>query len=506
MVEADKPEGPDLSEGVAAGDIAEGAMVVGHVGQDAVLIARANGALHAIGATCPHYGGPLGEGLIVGDTIRCPWHHARFCLKTGEAVGAPAFDPVRRWEIEERDGMVFVRPAADPPAPAPVGAADQRVVIIGGGAAGFAAAEMLRRKGFAGLVTMLSDDTEAPYDRPSCSKEYLEDKSPREQTPLRDPAFYADAAIDLRLGAKVLGIDPAARTVEIADQAPIRYDVLILATGAEPQRPPAPGLDGPGVFALRTLADADALIEAARTGRRAAVVGSSFIGLEVAAALRQRGLDVTVIAPEATPLEKVLGREVGRWLQGVHEAQGVVFRLETKVLCYADGKLAVDHGEPVEADLVVVGTGVKPRVELAAAAGLKVDDGVIVDDRLRTSAEGVYAVGDIARYPDPMSGQLIRVEHWVHAERQGQHVARLILGDDQPFAEAPFFWTKHYERSVSYSGHAGKFDPPEIEGSVAEGDAVVRYREAGRLAAVATIDRNLEGLQAEADFQAGVGR
>jgi len=501
MSDTAEPEGPDLTRGLAEADLAEGAVVVGHVAGDAVLVVRTNGVLHAIGAKCTHYGGPLGEGLLVGDTVRCPWHHARFCLRTGEAIGAPAFEPVRRWAVEERDGKVFVGPAAEAPAGPPTDGTGRRVVIIGGGAAGFAAAEMLHRKGFCGSVTMLSADSEPPYDRPSCSKEYLEGKSPREQTPLRDHAFYAAAGIDLRLGAEVLSFDPAAHTVALKAGAPLDYDVLILAMGAEPQRPSAPGLDRPNVFVLRTLADADALIDASRSARCAAVIGSSFIGLEAAAALRQRGLEVTVVAPETTPLEKILGQEVGRWLQGVHEKEGVVFRLGAKVLGYAGGKLAVEPGHPIEAELVVVGTGVKPRVELAIAAGLKVDDGVVVDDRLRTSAAGVYAAGDIARYPDPIAGQLIRVEHWVHAERQGQHIARLILGEDAPFVDPPFFWTKHYKRSVSYSGHAEDFDPPQVEGSLADGDAAVRYREGGKLTAVATIDRNLEGLQAEEEFE-----
>ena len=493
--------GPDLAAGVPASEIAEGGLFAGHVGQEPVLITRIDSALHAIGAKCSHYGGPLAEGLVVGATVRCPWHHAQFCLKTGEAVGAPAFEPVKVWTVEERDGSAFVHSAAPRPAN-PTAHETKRVVIIGGGAAGFAAAELLRRKGFAGSMTILSADSEPPYDRPSCSKEYLEGKSTRDQTPLKAPSFYAAAGIDLRRSTQVERIDPAAKTVSIkGDGERLVYDVLILATGAEPHRLSLPGLDGPGVFTLRTLTDADALIAAAQSARRAVVIGASFIGLEVAAALRQRGLEVTVVSPDTTPLEKILGREVGRWIQGVHEKEGVVFRLGHKVLGYADGKLAIEGGDPIPADLVMVGTGVKPRVDLAVAAGLKVDDGVVVDDRLRTSADAIYAAGDIARYPDPISGRLIRVEHWVHAERQGQHLARLILGEDRPFTDPPFFWTKHYKRSVSYCGHAGDFDPPQIDGSVEDGDATIDYRENGRLTAVATIDRNLEGLQAEADFE-----
>jgi len=500
----DGAAGPDLAAGVAAREFAEGGMLPGHVGREAVLIARVDGGFYAIGAKCSHYGAPLAEGLVVGGTVRCPWHHARFCLKTGEAVSAPAFDPVSVWAVEERDGSVFVRPATTKPA-SPTEEGTKRIVIIGGGAAGFAAAEMLHRKGFAGSVTMLSADSEPPYDRPSCSKEYLEGKSPRDQTPLRERGFYAAAGIDLRTDTQVGRIDPAARTVSVKGSAEtLAYDVLILATGAEPQRPSLPGLDGPGVFTLRTLADADALIAGAQTARRGVVIGASFIGLEVAAALRQRGLEVTVVSSETAPLEKILGREVGRWVQGVHEKEGVVFRLGQKVLGYADGKVAIEGADPIAADLVVVGTGVKPRVDLAVAAGLKVDDGVVVDDRLKTSIDAIYAAGDIARYPDPISGRLIRVEHWVHAERQGQHLARLILGEDRPFNDPPFFWTKHYQRSVSYCGHAENFDPPRVNGSIEDGDATIGYREGGRLTAVATIDRNLEGLRAEADFESSI--
>lgn len=233
------------------------------------------------------------------------------------------------------------------------------------------------------------------------------------------------------------------------------------------------------------------------------MIGASFIGLEVAASLRQRGLEVHVVAPESVPLEKVMGGELGAWVKGVHEAEGVVFHLGRKVLGYAGGQVTMDQGEPIRADFVVVGAGVRPRVALAEAAGLKVDNGVVVDDRLRTSADGVYAVGDIARYPDPVSGDLVRIEHWVHAERQGQHVARLILGEDAPFDDPPFFWSHHYDKGVNYSGHAEGFDPPEIDGSLAREDAIVRFRRGGKLLAVATVNRDLDSLKAEEAFEKG---
>jgi len=499
MSETDNATGPDLTLGVDAAAIPEGGMLRGHVGEASVLIARAGGALYAVGAECTHYHGPLAEGLIVGETLRCPWHHACFSLRTGEALRAPAIDPIECWAVEEASGKVFVktRITAEPAAPQPLGKA-RRVVIVGGGAAGFATAEMLRRKGFDGTVTVLCADDQAPYDRPNCSKDYLAGEAPAEWMPLRDPAFYADNGIDLRLGAEAAALDVAAKTVTMADGQVVAYDVLVLATGAEPQRPPVPGLDAPNAYVLRTLKDADAIIQAAGGAKRAAVIGASFIGLEVAAALRQRGLETHVIAPEAVPLERVMGRDVGEWIRRVHETHGVVFHLGRKVLGYADGRVTLDEGEPVAADFIVVGAGVKPRTTLAEAAGLKVDNGVVVDGRLRTSAEGVYAAGDIARYPDPISGDLVRIEHWVHAERQGQHVARMILGEDAPFADPPFFWSAHYDKTVRYAGHAQTFDPPNVEGSLDKEDAAVRFSQSGRLLAVATIGRDLAALQAEA--------
>ena len=495
------PEGPDFTAGVPAPDIAEGAMLGGRVGEEAVLLARVDGALYAIGGKCTHYQGPLADGLIKDGAVRCPWHHACFSLKTGEAVGAPAFDPVACWAVEETDGQVFVktRKPETPPQKAP-GGGSKRVVIVGGGAGGFAAAEMLRRKGFEGVVTLFSADADAPYDRPNCSKDFLSGDAPAEWMPLRDPAWYLDEKIELRTGTEVTQIDTEKKMVATADGQSQPYDILILATGGAPQRPPIPGLDGPNVHLLRTLEDARALVTAAEKAKRVAVIGASFIGLEAAAALRKRGLEVHVVAPEATPFETVLGAEVGRWAQGVHEKKGVVFHLGRKVQGYADGILALDGGITLEADLVVLGTGVKPRTALAEAAGLEVDDGVVVDDRLR-AGETIYASGDIARYPDPISGRRIRVEHWVHAERQGQHVARAILGEDAPFRDVPFFWSAQYEQAFHYDGHAEDFDPPRVDGSVADYDATVRYEKDGKLLAVVTLDRDMASLEAEMAFE-----
>lgn len=497
------PIGPDLTAGVPAADIAEGGKLVGRVGADEVLVARLGGDLFAVGARCTHYQGPLGEGLLVADEIRCPWHHARFCLRTGEARGAPAIDPLKRWGVQEINGLVSVTPEPLAPAPKPKRAArgPRRVVIVGGGAAGFAAAEMLRRNGYDGDLTMLSADRDAPYDRPNCSKDYLAGDAPAEWMPLRNEAWYADNEVDLQLDAYAGRLDPATRTVTLNDGRALDYEALLIATGAEPVRLPMEGFAGPDAHVLRSRRDAEAIIAAAQQARRVVVVGASFIGLETAAALRHRGLEVHVVAPEAIPLAKVMGDEIGRWVRGLHEQAGVVFHLGHGVLGWAERCLGLDGGETIPADFLVLGVGVKPRTHLAEAAGLAIDRGILVDGRLQTSAPGVFAAGDVARFADARTGKPIRIEHWVHAERQGQHVARVLLGDDAPFTDTPFFWSAHQDSTIRYVGHAEAFEPPTIDGSLARRDAEAKFIEGGRLAAVATVGRDLRALQADVELE-----
>src|SRR5215472_9569987 len=330
--EKTKLAGPDFARGIPIADVAEGGMLLGKVAGEAVVLARNGGALFAIGAECSHYHGPLAEGMLVADTVRCPWHHACFSLRTGEALRAPALDPVACWRVEQRDGMVYVREKLDPagrPARSAAHPLPQSIVIIGGGAAGNAAAEMLRREGYAGPLTMLSADDAGPYDRPNLSKDYLAGTAPEEWIALRPPEFYRDRGIDRRLGARAVAIDAKTQGVRLADGSRQRYGALLLATGAEPVRLAIPGSDLPQVHYLRTLADSRALIAKASAARSAVVIGASFIGLEGAASLRTRGLEVHVVAPEARPMEAIFGPEVGDLVRKVHEEHGVAFRLGT---------------------------------------------------------------------------------------------------------------------------------------------------------------------------------
>ena len=501
-----QPSGPDLSQGIPLSDLPDGGQVVGSSGGEAVLVVRRGEEIFAIGATCTHYGGPLGEGLIVDDTVRCPWHHACFSLRTGEAVRAPALNPVSCFRVEREGDRVFVRDKVDARPQRPASAAGQApdpVVIVGAGAAGNAVAETLRKEGYGGRIVLIGPEPDPPYDRPNLSKDYLAGNAPEEWIPLHPREFYDEQRIELRLGSGVKSIDLAGKTLALDDGRTVSWGALVLATGAEPIRLPIAGADLPHVHLLRSLADSRAIIEKAKEAKRAVVIGASFIGLEVAASLRGRGLDVTVVAPEERPLEKVMGPELGDFIRGIHEEHGVVFKLGTKPAAITETEVRLENGEAVPADLVVVGVGVRPRLALAEAAGLAVDNGVLVDEHLRASVPDVWAVGDIARWPDPHSGERIRVEHWVVAERQGQTAARNILGKGERFDAVPFFWSQHYDVSINYVGHASKWDTIEVSGSLAERSAVVTFRAGGRTAAVATVFRDKESLEAELAMERG---
>ena len=493
----DDDTGPDLTRGVTLAQFNGRAMLRGHVGEEAVLLARLGDDVVAVGAQCTHYQGPLDQGIIDGETVRCPLHHACFSLRTGEALGAPAFDPVGCWQVERESDRFIVRKRleqetaprrvlADPP---------ERIVIIGGGAAGFAAAEMLRRQGYAGQLTMLSEDADAPCDRPNLSKDYLAGEAPEEWIPLRPAGFYAEQDIDLQLSVRVTAIDAAARSITTDDGRSLAFDRLLIATGAEPVRPPIPGADLPHVFTLRSLADSRAIIARAADAATAVVLGSGFIGLETAAALRQRNLDVHVVSRDKAPLAHVLGPALGALVREIHEKHGEIFHLETSITSIDAGSVTLGDGTRIAADLVVLGIGVRPRLALGESAGLATDDGLIVDEYLETSAPGVFAAGDIARWPGGAGGQPIRVEHWVLAERQGQVAAGNMLGARQPFRDVPFFWSAHHEVTIRYVGHAQAWDDIRIDGDIAAHDCMVSYRKDGRTLAVATIGRDRQALE-----------
>ena len=499
------PSGPDLTKGITLSELPDGGKLVGRVGEEQVLLVRRGTDIFAIGAHCTHYSGPLADGLVVDGEIHCPWHHACFDLRTGEALRAPAFSPVDSWLVEQRDGEVFVREKRTHPVAKRrrKSGAPKRIVIVGGGGAGFAAAEMLRRGSYEGEIVMLSADDSPPVDRPNLSKDYLAGSAPEDWVPLRPESFYAENAIDLRLKTIVARIDAGGREVVLSDGKRLSFDRLLLATGAEPVRSSIPGAKPDDVLLLRSLSDSRAIIDRAKTAKRALVLGASFIGLEAAAALRTREIEVHVVAPEERPMERILGPAMGDFIRALHEEHGVIFHLKNTASAIDGKRIKLSGGRAVEADLIVAGLGVRPRVALAEAAGLKVDRGVVVDAHLETAAPGIFAAGDIARFPDSQTGEAIRVEHWVVAERQGQVAALNMLGERERYADAPFFWSQHYDVPINYVGHAETWDDVAVEGDVAAKDCLLRYRRGGRTLAVASIFRDVASLEAQVNLERG---
>jgi 3-phenylpropionate/trans-cinnamate dioxygenase ferredoxin reductase subunit len=508
-----KLEGPDLAVGVEESELSDGGLLVGHAAGQSVLLTRRGDTVFAVGANCTHYGAPLADGLVVGESVRCPWHHACFNLRTGEAERAPALDALPCYRVERRGSKLVVlgkkeldgadaRPGGNVPAhPARHARAPKSVVIVGAGAAGNAAAEMLRREGYEGPVTLLGAEPDGPVDRPNLSKDYLAGTAPEEWIPLRPDDFYRQHAIELRTGARVERIDGASKRVFIEGGGELGYGALLLCTGAAPLRLDVPGADLPHVCTLRSLADSRALIERAGRAKRAVVVGASFIGLEAAASLVARGLEVHVVAPEARPLERVMGPALGDAIRRLHEDKGVCFHMGETVTRIEASSVTLSGGDALDAGLVVVGIGVRPRVELAAGAGAELDRGVSVDEHLETSVPGIYAAGDIARYPDPRSGEHVRIEHWVVAERQGQLAARNMLGGEVPFDAVPFFWSQHYDTPIAYVGHAASWERIDVAGDIAALDSALAFRSDGRTLAVACIGRDRTSLQAESALE-----
>ena len=510
---SDQPDtrnGPDLTGGIAASSLAEGVPLPGHVQGEPVILVRRGSEIFAIGATCSHYGGPLAEGLVVDDTVRCPWHHACFSLRTGEALGAPALSPVAGYEVVQRAGQVFVtgkrakagtvRRVARPGARTP-----RSVAIVGAGAAGNSAADELRLLGFEGAIALFDRDPEAPYDRPNLSKDYLAGTVRDAQLPLQPSGYHEERRIELVRGRRVTALDPGRKRLTFDDGTGREFDAIVLAPGADPVRLALPGEPGPPIHYLRTLADSRAIIKSAEGARRVVVLGASFIGLEVAASLRARNIEVHVVAPDRRPLERVLGPELGDVIRGLHEQHGVVFHLGVKASGTTRAGLALEGGGRLDADFIVAGVGVRPATALAEQAGLRVDKGIVVDTHLETSAPEVFAVGDAARWPDPRGAGLVRIEHWVLAQRQGQAVARTIVGERAGFTDVPFFWSQHYDISINYVGHAERWDAVEIDGSLEAHDGSVRYRSGGRLLAVASIFRDRENLEAEVAMEREIG-
>jgi NADPH-dependent 2,4-dienoyl-CoA reductase/sulfur reductase-like enzyme/nitrite reductase/ring-hydroxylating ferredoxin subunit len=496
---------------LADADLAEGQLKAVAVGQTQVLLARDGGIVYATAATCPHYQLPLEKGMVCGGRLRCPWHESAFDLATGALREPPALDGLATYPVRVDGGQIYVtvddgQPAHVPPPNRATASDDRSFVILGGGAAGTAAAEALREFGFAGAITILTADPKPPYDRPNLSKKYLAGQMPADGLPLRDDAHYANRGITIA-HRPVTEIDVAEKSVVLADGGRLTYHKLLLATGGVPKPLDVPGGDRPNVLTLRTWRDADRILDVVAKGKRVVVVGASFIGMEVAACLIQRGASVTVVAPSAVPFGR-LGPQVGATFLTTHEAKGVLFRMNAKVAAVDDSGVVLQGGEQIPADVVIVGVGVRPATDVLPKQWVGKDGSVTVDETLAVPGTGgtVYAAGDIAKYPDWMAGgEPTRIEHWRLAEQHGRRAAANMVGPARPFREVPFFWTNQYGKGMDYVGHSTEPDETVIDGDLASGTWMAYYLKSGRVAAAAGMHRKRD-VMALMEVMRRVGR
>jgi NADPH-dependent 2,4-dienoyl-CoA reductase/sulfur reductase-like enzyme/nitrite reductase/ring-hydroxylating ferredoxin subunit len=488
-------------------DLRDGEMKEISAGETKILLARVGDNFHAVSANCPHYGAPLAEGALCGTRVVCPWHHAVFNVVNGNLEDPPALDSLISYQVRVEGDRILVRlpeeaedrrtpvmakydPAVDP----------RQFVIIGAGAAGYAAAQTLREEGFRGSVVMITREDRAPYDRPNLSKDYLHGHADPEWMPLRGEDFFKEHDIDLILKKEVTRVDARAKTIAFESGETMEYDALLVATGGAPVRLNVSGGDLKNVCVLRSFADADSIIETASRSRRAVVVGASFIGMEAAYSLRERGLEVTVVAPSLEPFEATLGAEIGALFRREHESHGVRFKLGSIVYRFEGNhnveSVALDNGEHIETEMVVVGVGVRPATQFLEGVELDQAGAVVVDSRLR-AADGLFAAGDIASFPDPRSGGRVRIEHWRTAQQQGRTAARNMLGRDVVFDAVPFFWTRQFDIGLLYVGHAMSWDEIIYRGDLASHEFLAFYVKNNRVLAVAGMNRDGEMAAAE---------
>lgn len=484
------------------GDLADGQMKQVEIDDHKIVVTKIDDEFHAVGGTCPHYSAPLAEGTLHRGHLICPWHHAVLDAATGELIEPPARDCVPKFEVEVEGEQVYVlvpdeiSDASVPAMAKPDTKKDERTfVIVGAGAAGNAAAQSLRENGFGGRIVLITKENRGPYDRPNLSKAYLQGEAPQEWLPLRSEEFYEEHGIELTLGKHVTAIDRDNHLVYAGSDEPIEYDLLLLATGGVPRTLDVPGAGLDNIFTLRSWDDSDAIISVAKRDAKAVVVGASFIGMEAAAALTDRKVNVTVVAPERVPFDRVFGTQIGKMFLKQHEKRGVTFRLGANVKAFAGdasvSAVVLEGGESLAADFVVVGIGVRPATGWIEALDLEPDGSVRVDDRF-LAADDIYAAGDIAKFPYWYSKREIRVEHWRAAEQQGRIAGANMAGKKTLYKSVPFFWTRQAGFSLGYVGYADKWDEIIVDGDVDSKKFLAYFISDDRISAVAGIGRSAE--------------
>ncbi len=485
-------------------ELAEGQMKQVQAGDYDVLLVKIDGEIHALAATCPHHGAPLENGLLHEGRVICPWHMTTYDARNGELRQPPAMNALPHFDVSVEGEAIRVAIPEDAPQSCTVPMAsrdpeDERTfVVLGAGAAGMTAAETLRQEGFTGEIVMISREDAPPYDRTALSKSYLRSDEPSDPT-IRSKAFYDDHEINLQLGFEVTQVDTIEHVLRAADGREQTYDKLLLATGSIPRTLDVPGADLEGVVTLRSYADGQSLRERIEQAQRVVLIGASFIGMEVAAGCVKQGADVSVVAPEDVPFERVFGEDIGRMYQNVHEEKGVTFHLGATVGHFTGEQqvqaVVLEDGTELPADLVILGVGVRPATDYLKSTH-KNDDGSVTVNSYMQIRDDLYAAGDIATFSDWRLGRPTRIEHWRVAQQQGRLAAQNMLGQQVEYRRVPFFWTNQYMVITDYLGHAEDWDEIVIDGEVDEQNFLAYYIKDQAVQAVAGCGRSRQVIAA----------
>ncbi|MEH2085015.1 MAG: FAD-dependent oxidoreductase [Nostoc sp.] len=490
-------------------DLNDGEMRQVSVGETEILLSRIDGKYYAVGAHCTHYKAPLAEGVLSGHHVVCPWHNAYYDVTTGDQQEPPGLDALACYKVRiEGENVIVSLPEETNGLRSPAMAqfdpnVDGRTfVILGAGAAGVHAAETLRIAGYQGRIVMITQDSRLPYDRTKLTKDYFIGKTSAEEMPLRSPDFFKEHAIEVLLNKRVEQVQTTNKTIAFTDSDTgassdsLTYDALLVATGGKPRQLDIPGADLQNILTLRSFNDTDHILTISKQKGQAVVIGSSFIGMETAAGLKQHGLEVTVVSPDSVPFKKILGEEIGKLFQQVHEEKGVSFKFGRKAVQFEGSDkveaVILDNGDRLKADIVIVGVGVQPATDFLQGIDLHPkDNSVVVDEYLR-AADSIYAAGDIAHYPDWRTNESIRIEHWRVAAQQGRIAAQNMTGKAVKFRGLPLFWTMQFDFPLRYIGHAESWDEIIVDGDLQKQEFIAFYLKNNQVLAVATSHQDTE--------------